>query len=197
MAWDNRDNCGLTARSAITAPTEKIREFMDQNWDDVFGGGISDIIYSEKFLDEKVRRIVVDILARDEEEREFARKVKSGKFVGKQKFTYKEFADAWESLRWKVEDFNDKCGEDEPDGYDIRNGYDTTEKRDSCANDWNMDFSLADIGHSLCRAVRILEGIPETITYGDLEVYWNDVSRNEADSTDHGIFIEDGKLRVY
>ena len=197
MSIDTRDTCGLTAKKAITASTEKIREFMDQNWDDVFGGGISDIIYSEKFLDEKVRRIVVDILARDEEERDLDRKIKSGAFVGKQKFTYKEFADAWESLRWKVEDFNGKCGEDEPDGYDIRNGYDTTETRDSGANGWNMDFSLADVQHSLCGAIRVLEEIPETITYGDLEVYWNDVARNEADSTDHGIFIEDGKLRVY
>ena len=107
----------------------------------------------------------------------------SSNMVGSQNFTYEELEDAWRKLNRLV---------DIEDGYvrDIRGFYETeTIKTGDRESQWLMDYSLDDI-------VAQIEKIPETITYGDLEVYWN--NEFEADSDDHGIMIEDGQIaKVY
>ena len=50
-----------------------------------------------------------------------------------------------------------------------------------------IDFSLEAI-------IKEIEGIPDIIRAGDLEVYYNDNEANQADSDDHGILIENGKI---
>ena len=107
----------------------------------------------------------------------------SSNMVGSQNFTYEELEDAWRKLNRLV---------DIEDGYvrDIRGFYETeTIKTGDRESQWLMDYSLDDI-------VAQIEKIPETITYGDLEVYWN--NEFDADSDDHGIMIEDGQIaKVY
>lgn len=109
-------------------------------------------------------------------------------FVGNQKFTYGELKKAWNQLQSNVE--NDPFDSKNPPsgGYDIRNGYYCGERD---WNSWDMDFSLEAI-------TKELESVPELISKGDLEVYYNDSDANQADSDDHGIFIVDGKIdQVY
>ena len=109
-------------------------------------------------------------------------------FVGNQKFTYKELENAWNELNDKIK--NDPFDSKNPPsgGYDIRNGY---SNGDRDWNDWDIDFSLEAI-------TKELESVPEQIHQGDLEVFYNDKDANQADSDDHGILIEDGKiLAVY
>ena len=107
----------------------------------------------------------------------------SSNMVGSQNFTYEELEDAWRKLNRLV---------DIEDGYvrDIRGFYETeTIKTGDRESQWLMDYSLDDI-------VAQIEKIPETITYGDLEVYWN--NEFEAYSDDHGIMIEVGQIaKVY
>lgn len=55
-------NTKLTPDSVRTAPISEIRKFMNDNWDDVAGAGIFDIIYSKEFLDKVVRPIVRGLL---------------------------------------------------------------------------------------------------------------------------------------
>ncbi len=118
------------------------------------------------------------------------------KKVGKQDFTYRELKAAWEKVKGIVE------GEDKELTskykvlphyvYDFRNQYCVTPDKDlDGTNHWHADWSF----ESICKAI---EEVEETITYGDLEVYWNDEAANNADSDEHGIFFEDGKIkRVY
>lgn len=105
-------------------------------------------------------------------------------FVGNQKFTYKELENAWNGLNDKIK--NDPFDSKNPPsgGYDIRSGY---SYGDRGWNDWEIDFSLEAI-------TKEIEGIPEIIHAGDLEVYYNDKDANQADSDDHGILIENGKI---
>ena len=112
--------------------------------------------------------------------------------VGAQKFTYQELEDAFNELGTLV--YND------PDNlpeyvYDIRNGYTTDDPDLGYWENWQMDFDLEQV-------VVELANIPDMITYGDLEVYFNYHPEGErygyAESDDHGIFIEDGKItKVY
>ena len=106
--------------------------------------------------------------------------------VGAQKFTYQELEDAFNELGMKV--YND------PDNlpeyvYDIRNGYSTTDY--NIDTDWQMNFDLEQV-------VVELANIPETILYGNLEVYFNYHPEGEgygyAEPDYHGIFIENGKI---
>ena len=99
--------------------------------------------------------------------------------VGAQKFTHAELEKAWDKL---VSLCNDKRIV-----YDIRNGYSVTGLRDCNENQWHMPFDLESVRKEL-------SAIDSEITFGDLEVYWNNAAANDADSEGHGIRIEDGKI---
>lgn len=105
-------------------------------------------------------------------------------FIGVQKITYGELKNAWDELNNNIK--NDPFDSKNPPsgGYDIRNGYHCGDRD---WNDWDIDFSLEAI-------TKEIEGIPEIIRAGDLEVYYNDTDTNQADSDEHGILIEDGKI---
>lgn len=105
-------------------------------------------------------------------------------FVGKQKFTYGELKKAWDELHDNIK--NDPFDSKNPPsgGYDIRNGY---SYGDRGWKDWDIDFSLEAI-------TKEIESVPELIRAGDLEVYYNDNDAHQADSDEHGILIEDGKI---
>lgn len=99
--------------------------------------------------------------------------------VGAQKFTHAELEKAWDTLK-------SLCN-DKQIVYDIRNGYSVTERRDCNENQWHMPFDLESVRKEL-------SAIDSEITFGDLEVYWNNAAANDADSEGHGIRIEDGKI---
>ena len=104
-------------------------------------------------------------------------------FVGAQKFTYGELECAWNELK--------SFFTDDRIVHDIRNGYSVTESRDCNENQWFADWNF----DSICKTV---ESVGKTITFGDLEVYWNNPEYNDADTEGHGIIIEDGEiLKVY
>ena len=111
----------------------------------------------------------------------------ASEYIGAQNFTYSELRDAWNKLKAKVE--ADAVDDDPEDiSYDIRNGYSTIDSKDCNENQWQMDFSFDAI-------VAELDAVPEMITAGDLEVYWNSKGQWYAEPADHGIFIEDGKIK--
>lgn len=130
--------------------------------------------FTKANLMEKAKSAMEKYYAKKEEEK-----------VGAQSFTYGELKKAWNEL-------NTKVNLDIPGiVYDIRNGYSMTENRDCCENEWCADWSF----EALCEAVK---SAPRQITFGDLEVYWNNKESNDADSDGHGIFIMNGKiLKVY
>ena len=106
--------------------------------------------------------------------------------VGKQDFTYRELKAAWEKVKAACEE----DGKEYPDlTYDFRNQYCITPAKvlDN-THYWNADWNFA----SVCEAI---EDVEEKITYGDLEAYWNNEAANNADSADHGILFEDGKIK--
>lgn len=111
---------------------------------------------------------------------------KGDRKVGKQKFTYAELEEAWK----KVKAVCEEEGKEYPDQtYDFRNQYSVTPDKDlDNTNYWYADWNFK----SVCKAI---EDVDEEITYGDLEVYWNDEKANNADSADHGIIFEDGKIK--
>ena len=105
-------------------------------------------------------------------------------FVGKQQFTYGELKNAWDELNNNIKSDPFDSKNPPSGGYDIRNGYHCGDRD---WNVWDIDFSLEAI-------TKEIEGIPEIIRAGDLEVYYNDKDTNQADSDEHGILIEDGKI---
>ena len=118
----------------------------------------------------------------------------STELVGKQKFTYGELENAIEEMFDNV--FND------PDNlpnytYDIRNGY-SLQSDDNPKGDLYHDWGKYNIGFNMESIETTLENIPDEIAWGDMEVYFNDKEEGYAESDEHGIFFEDGKItKVY
>lgn len=105
-------------------------------------------------------------------------------FVGSQQFTYGELKNAWDELNSNIKSDPFDSKNPPSGGYDIRNGYSygTLDW-----NDWDIDFSLEAI-------TKEIEDIPDIIRMGDLEVYYNDKDTHQADSDEHGILIENGRI---
>lgn len=117
-----------------------------------------------------------------------AEKETAENLVGRQLFSYAELESAWNELKANIE--NDTFDKNNPPsgGYDIRNGYFLGSNTQGDFTDWELEFSLEDVK-------KALENVPGVISQGDLEVYYNDNEYNQADSDEHGIFIENGKIK--
>jgi len=113
-------------------------------------------------------------------------------FLGKQKFTKAQLKAAYDKMLKNIKEDKENIENPPDNGYDIRNGYTTGKDKDICGregHDW--DFAIDDF-EGICKEI---ESIPELITYGDLEVYWNSNKHNMAEPDNHGIIIEDGEIK--
>lgn len=103
----------------------------------------------------------------------------ASEYVGAQNFTYAELQTAWNKLKAKVE-------ADAVDDKNFKNYAIITQCYDKC---YQSTFSLKAL-------TRTFEQIPETISYGDIEVCWNDHRGFGIDKDiGCGIEIEDGKIK--
>ena len=113
--------------------------------------------------------------------------------VGCQQFTASELRAAVNELRGRVKGV--MASGEVLDMYDLRNGgYSTTDTRDICENPWPTDC----VPLRFNEVIECISAVDKPITEGNLVVFFNDSTEDDAYSINHGIWFKDAKiLKVY